>query len=84
MFKPTEDRIACRIIDESDRNGIKVVLHDQREQLVKAKVIAVGPECRDVQVGHNILVPMWALHEIEVEAAPINITREAEVLVIIP
>lgn len=83
MFKPTEDRIACQIIDDSEQNGIKVIRNDDRERLWRARVIAVGPDCHSVQADHIILVPDWAIHEIEVDTVPISITREAEVLAIV-
>lgn len=83
MFVPTEDRIAGQLIDDSEQNGLKVVRHDNREDLVRVKVLAVGPDCHSVKANHTILVPRWAIHEIEVDAKPLSLTREAEVLAII-
>lgn len=56
-FQPTQDRIACQLIDESiTDSGLKLVSFDNREDLCQAKVLAVGPDCRYVQPDQTILV----------------------------
>ena len=82
MFKPTEDRIACQLIPD-DSGLIEIVRSEDREDLCRARVLAVGPQCHTVQADHVILVPRWACHETEVDAQPLTLTREAEVLAIV-
>lgn len=84
MFRPTQDRIALQLIDESTTaSGLKLVSFDNREDLCQAKVLAVGPDCRYVQPDQTILVFRYSTWEIEVDEKPLTLTREAEIIAIV-
>jgi co-chaperonin GroES (HSP10) len=100
MINPTKDRIVCQLIDKSEdtrvdslivhvdrttESGLGIVEEDTREQILEAKVLAVGPDCRFVRAGQTILLPIYAGYEtdIDIEVGPVIITHEPEAMAIV-
>jgi co-chaperonin GroES (HSP10) len=85
-FQPTEDRIACHLIDGSvTESGLQIIRHDLREEMMEATVISVGPDCLSVKAGDTILLPRYSTADldIEIEGQPLSLTRESEVIAIL-
>lgn len=62
-MQPLGARILVELIPLPEKVG-SIILPSRRETAVPAKVLGIGPEVRDVQVGDRVLIPALSGQEV--------------------
>lgn len=60
---PLRNQVLCKLLELAPTNGSIVRVRDT-QAIREAEVLAVGPECRDVQVGQVVIVNRLVLTQI--------------------
>ena len=60
---PLRNQVLCKLLELAPGNG-KIVRVRDTQAIREAEVLAVGPECRDVQVGQVVIVNRLVLTQI--------------------
>ena len=60
---PLRNQVVCKLLELAPSNGHIVRVRDT-QAIREAEVLAVGPECRDVQVGQVVIVNRLVLTQI--------------------
>ena len=92
-FKPLQDRVLVRRIEEEERTKGGIIVPDTaREKPMEGEVIAAGPGGRgddgkvhplDVKVGDRVLFGKWSGTEIKIDGEELMIMKESDVMGIV-
>jgi chaperonin GroES len=89
-FKPLQDRVLIRRIDEEERTKGGIIVPDTaKEKPMEGEVIAAGPGARgddgkvhplDVKVGDRVLFGKWSGTEIKIEGEDLVVMKESDIM----
>ena len=89
-FKPLQDRVLVRRIEEEERTKGGIIVPDTaREKPMEGEVIAAGPGARgddgkvhplDVKVGDRVLFGKWSGTEIKIDGEELMIMKESDIM----
>ena len=89
-FKPLQDRVLVRRIEEEERTRGGIIVPDTaREKPMEGEVIAAGPGARgddgkvhplDVKVGDRVLFGKWSGTEIKVDGEDLVVMKESDIM----
>ena len=89
-FKPLQDRVVIRRIEEEERTKGGIIVPDTaREKPMEGEVIAAGPGARgddgkvhplDVKVGDRILFGKWSGTEIKIDGEDLVVMKESDIM----
>jgi chaperonin GroES len=92
-FRPLQDRVLIRGVEQEDRTAGGIVIPDTAKQKpTEGEVIAVGPGARseagkvhtlDVKVGDRVLFGKWSGTEIKVDGDDFVIMKESDIMGIV-
>ena len=92
-FKPLQDRVLVRRIEEEEKTKGGIIIPDTaKEKPMEGEVIAAGPGARgddgalhplDVKVGDRVLFGKWSGTEIKLDGEELIIMKESDVMGII-
>ena len=92
-FRPLQDRVLVRRIEEEEKSRGGIIIPDTaKEKPMEGEVLAAGPGTRgddgklhplDVKIGDRVLFGKWSGTEIKIEDDEYLILREDEVLAIV-
>ena len=89
-FKPLQDRVLVRRIEEEEKTKGGIIIPDTaKEKPMEGEVIAAGPGARgddgalhplDVKVGDRVLFGKWSGTEIKVEGEDLVVMKESDIM----
>jgi len=89
-FKPLQDRVLVRRIEEEERTKGGIIVPDTaREKPMEGEVIAAGPGGRgddgkvhplDVKVGDRVLFGKWSGTEIKIDGEDLVVMKESDIM----
>ncbi|HEV2099397.1 MAG TPA: co-chaperone GroES [Stellaceae bacterium] len=89
-FKPLQDRVLVRRIDEEEKSRGGIIIPDTaREKPMEGEVLAAGPGARgedgklhplDVKVGDRVLFGKWSGTEIKIDGEDLVIMKESDIM----
>jgi chaperonin GroES len=92
-FKPLQDRVLIRRLDQEDKTKGGIIIPDTaQEKPMEGEVIAAGPGSRgedgvlhplDVKVGDRVLFGKWAGTEVKIDGDDLIIMKESDILGVI-
>jgi chaperonin GroES len=92
-FKPLQDRVLVRRLDEDEKTAGGIIIPDTaQEKPTEGEVIAVGPGARDEQgalvpldvtVGDRILFGKWSGTEVTIDGEELVIMKESDIFGIV-
>lgn len=83
MLKPIKNNVIVKLIEKEKVTASGIVLANaDRDEVDRGEVIAVGPKCEDVQVGHIILANWNSATKAKHEDVDYWIVPEEEVVLI--
>ena len=92
-FRPLQDRVLVRRIEQEEKTAGGIIIPDTaKEKPMEGEVIAVGPGARgedgklhalDVKAGDRILFGKWSGSEVKIDGEELIIMKESDILGII-
>lgn len=83
-LQPLSDRIVLEQLDNEAKTASGIILPDgAQEKPSEGKVLAVGPEVKEVKVGDRVLYSKYGPNEAKVDGQELMIAKEEDVLAII-
>ena len=92
-FRPLQDRVLVRRIEEEEKTKGGIIIPDTaKEKPMEGEVIAAGPGARgddgklnplDVKVGDRVLFGKWSGTEIKIDGEDLVIMKESDVMGIV-
>ena len=92
-FRPLQDRVLVRRIEQEDKTAGGIIIPDTaKEKPMEGEVIAVGAGVRDedgkvhpldVKAGDRILFGKWSGSEVKIDGEELIIMKESDILGII-
>ena len=89
-FRPLQDRVLIRRIEEEERTKGGIIVPDTaKEKPMEGEVIAAGPGARgddgalhplDVKVGDRVLFGKWSGTEIKIEGEDLVVMKESDIM----
>ncbi len=89
-FRPLQDRVVLRRIEEDQKTAGGVIIPDTAaEKPQKGEVLAVGPGARaddgeriglDVKAGDTVLFGKWSGTEVKVDGEEVLIMKESDIM----
>jgi len=83
-LQPLADRIVLEQLDSEEKTASGIILPDSaQEKPSEGKVLAVGPDVKEVKVGDRVLYGKYGPNEVKVDGTELMIAKEEDVLAII-
>jgi chaperonin GroES len=83
-IKPIKDRVAIKQDEAQDKTMSGLILPDSaKEKPLSGEVIAVGPQCKEVEVGEKVYYQKYRGTEVDQDGDTIILMREEDILAII-
>jgi chaperonin GroES len=92
-FKPLQDRVLIRRLDQDDKTAGGIIIPDTaKEKPMEGEIVAAGPGVRgedgtlhplDVKIGDRVLFGKWSGTEVKIDGEDLVIMKESDVLGII-
>jgi len=92
-FRPLQDRVLVRRIEQEEKTAGGIIIPDTaKEKPMEGEVISVGPGTRgedgklhplDVKAGDRILFGKWSGSEVKIDGEELIIMKESDILGII-
>ena len=89
-FKPLQDRVLVRRIEEEEKTKGGIIIPDTaQEKPMEGDVIAVGPGARgedgkvqplDVKTGDRVLFGKWSGTEIKIDGEDLVVMKESDIM----
>ena len=89
-FRPLQDRVLVRRVEQEDRTAGGIIIPDTaKEKPMEGEVMAVGPGARsedgkvhplDVKVGDRVLFGKWSGTEIKLDGEELMIMKESDLM----
>jgi chaperonin GroES len=89
-FRPLQDRVLIRRIDEEEKTKGGIIIPDTaKEKPMEGEVIAAGPGARgndgklhplDVKVGDRVLFGKWSGTEIKIDGEDLVVMKETDIM----
>ncbi len=92
-FKPLQDRVVVRRLEEEEKTAGGIIIPDTaKEKPSQGEIVATGPGARDekgqiqpleVQAGDRVLFGKWSGTEVTIEGEDLLIMKESDIMGII-
>ena len=89
-FRPLQDRVLIRRIEEEEKTAGGIIIPDTaKEKPMEGEVIAAGPGTRDddgklrpldVKVGDRVLFGKWSGTEIKIDGEDLVVMKESDIM----
>jgi len=89
-FRPLQDRVLVRRIEEEEKSRGGIIIPDTaREKPMEGEVLAAGPGARgedgklhplDVKVGDRVLFGKWSGTEIKIDGEDLVVMKESDIM----
>jgi len=89
-FRPLQDRVLIRRIEEEEKTAGGIIIPDTaKEKPMEGEVIAAGPGTRDddgklrpldVKVGDRVLFGKWSGTEIKIDGEDFVVSKESDIM----
>ncbi len=89
-FRPLQDRVLVRRIEEEEKSRGGIIIPDTaREKPMEGEVLAAGPGARgedgklhplDVKIGDRVLFGKWSGTEIKIDGEDLVIMKESDIM----
>ena len=89
-FRPLQDRVLIRRIEEEEKTAGGIIIPDTaKEKPMEGEVIAAGPGARDddgklrpldVKVGDRVLFGKWSGTEIKIDGVDFVVAKESDIM----
>ena len=92
-FRPLQDRVLIRQLDENEKTAGGIIIPDTvKEKPTEGEVLAVGPGARDehgalvpldVKAGDRVLFGKWSGTEVTVDGEELVVMKESDIFGIV-
>ncbi len=89
-FRPLQDRVLVRRIEEEEKSRGGIIIPDTaREKPMEGEVLAAGPGARgedgklhplDVKIGDRVLFGKWSGTEIKIDGEDLVVMKESDIM----
>src|SRR5919198_728665 len=89
-FRPLQDRVLIRRIEEEERTAGGIIIPDTaKEKPMEGEIVAAGPGARDetgklvpldVREGDRVLFGKWSGTEVRIEGEDLLIMKESDIM----
>ena len=93
QFKPLQDRVLIRRLDQEEKTAGGIIIPDTaKEKPMEGEVISAGPGTRgddgtlhplDVKAGDRVLFGKWSGTEVKIDGEDLIIMKESDILGVI-
>jgi chaperonin GroES len=90
QFKPLQDRVLVRRIEEEEKSKGGIIIPDTaKEKPMEGEILAAGPGARaddgklhplDVKVGDRVLFGKWSGTEIKIDGEDLVVMKESDIM----
>lgn len=83
-LQPLADRIVLEQVESEEKTSSGIILPDSaKEKPEQAKVIAVGPDVKELKTGDMVLYTKYGPNEVKVDGKEYLVVKEEDVMAII-
>lgn len=83
-LQPLADRIVLEQVESEEKTSSGIILPDSaKEKPEQAKVVAVGPDVKELKTGDMVLYTKYGPNEVKVDGNEYLIVKEEDVMAII-
>lgn len=79
-FKPLNDFLLIKQGEKSDKIGSIIVSTVSNRPLQSGEVLAVGPKCRDVDVGNRVQFELGEFQKVLIDGCELLLVKESKVI----
>jgi chaperonin GroES len=83
MIEPVTNRILIEAFEVPEKQGQFYVTDSAREKPQRGKVIAVGPDCKQIEVGNEVVWAKYLGQELIVDGKKLIVMKEPDAHLII-
>jgi chaperonin GroES len=90
QFRPLQDRVLVRRIEEEEKTKGGIIIPDTaKEKPMEGEILAAGPGARgedgklhplDVKVGDRVLFGKWSGTEIKIDGEDLVVMKESDIM----
>lgn len=83
-LQPLADRIVLEQVESGEKTSSGIILPDSaKEKPEQAKVVAVGPDVKELKTGDMVLYTKYGPNEVKVDGQEYLVVKEEDVLAIL-
>ncbi len=83
-LQPLADRIVLEQVESEEKTSSGIILPDSaKEKPEQAKVVAVGPDVKELKTGDMVLYTKYGPNEVKVDGQEYLVVKEEDVLAIL-
>ena len=83
-LQPLADRIVLEQVESEEKTSSGIILPDSaKEKPEQAKVVAVGPDVKELKTGDMVLYTKYGPNEVKVDGKEYLVVKEEDVLAIL-
>lgn len=83
-LQPLADRIVLEQVESEEKTSSGIILPDSaKEKPEQAKVVAVGPDVKELKTGDLVLYTKYGPNEVKVDGKEYLVVKEEDVLAIL-
>ena len=81
IIRPLQDRILVKRLESEEKTASGIIIPDNAKEKPKtAKVVAVGPEAKQVKVGDRIIYKSYSTTDVKIGSEEFILVKEEDVL----